>query len=126
MSRRRRPFTPPASLIWLKAVSTPIFIWRPSSLDAPLKGAAIPNKISLSLTPRTALSGALVCAGGGAAAFTAPTEEASATSNGSGDVATDEAAEAATGTAEGSADATSVGRSTCNCAARSDQFAREG
>src|SRR5271166_4123983 len=79
MSRRRRPFTPPASLIWLKAVSTPIFIWRPSSLDAPLKGAAIPNTISLSLTPLTALSGAIVCAGDRAAAFSATTEEALAT-----------------------------------------------
>src|SRR3984957_8860166 len=79
MSRSRRPFTPPAELIWLKAVSTPIFIWRPSSRDAPLSGAAIPNESSLSLTPRTALSGALVCAGGVAAAFAPTTEEALAT-----------------------------------------------
>src|SRR5271167_1439859 len=113
MSRRRRPFTPPASLIWLKAVSTPIFIWRPSSRDAPLKGAAIPNKISLSLTPRTALSGELVCASGGAAAAVT-IEEALATSCEAGDVAvpTDEAA--ATG-AEASGDGT-VRRATCNCA----------
>src|SRR5208282_6354462 len=54
------------------------------------------------------------------------TEEALAISGGSGDVAVEEAGDAAIGTAEGSADATSVGRTTCNCAARSDQSAREG
>src|SRR5689334_1868672 len=48
-----RPLTPPASLARLKAVSMPSFIWRPSSLDAPEKGATIPKRISLSVTPWT-------------------------------------------------------------------------
>src|SRR5271156_3940157 len=113
MSRRRRPFTPPASLIWLKAVSMPIFIWRPSSRDAPLNGAAIPNKISASLTPRTALSGELACAGGGATAAVT-IEEALPTSCEAGDIAvpTDEAAAAG---AEASRDGT-VREAGCDCA----------
>src|SRR5208282_494977 len=113
MSRRRRPFTPPALLIWLKAVSMPIFIWRPSSRDAPLNGAAIPNKISASLTPRTALSGELVCAGGGATAVVT-IEEAVATSCEAGDVAVPTDAAAAAG-AEASGDGTAR-RTACNCA----------
>src|ERR1700716_3677292 len=49
-----RPSTPPASLTRLKAVSIPSFIWRPSSFEEPEKGAAIPNRISRSVMPRTA------------------------------------------------------------------------
>jgi len=41
-----RPSTPPASLTRLKAVSIPSFIWRPSSLAAPVKAADMPNRIS--------------------------------------------------------------------------------
>src|SRR5258708_37633942 len=48
-----RPSTPPASLIRLKAASIPSFIWRPSSFAGPENGAAIPNRISRSVTPRT-------------------------------------------------------------------------
>src|SRR3954470_19249742 len=40
----------------LKAVSMPSFICRPSSLEGPEKGAAMPNRISLSVTPRTAVA----------------------------------------------------------------------
>ena len=54
MSLSIRPSTPPASLTRLKAISIPSFIWRPSSFEAPEKGAAIPNRISRSVTPRTA------------------------------------------------------------------------
>src|SRR5262249_61721640 len=39
----------------------PIFIFWPSSLAGPLKGAEIPNRISLSVTPRKVLLGS--CAG---------------------------------------------------------------
>ncbi len=52
-----RPSTPPASLTRLKAVSMPSFIWRPSSLAGPENGAAIPNRISRSVMPRTARGG---------------------------------------------------------------------
>src|SRR5258705_7703510 len=45
---------PPASLIAPNAVSTPSFICRPSSLAGPLNGAAMPKRISLSVTPLTA------------------------------------------------------------------------
>src|SRR5271163_322113 len=109
----RRPFTPPASLIWLKAVSMPIFIWRPSSRDAPLNGAAIPNKISALLTPRIALSGELVCASGGATAAVT-IEEALPTSceAGGGAVPTDQAAAAG---AEASEEGTAR-RASFNCA----------
>src|SRR5215831_14817081 len=44
---------PPKSLMRLKAVSMPSFIWRPSSLAEPEKGATMPKRISLALTPRT-------------------------------------------------------------------------
>src|SRR2546423_13019690 len=44
---------PPAALIALNAASTPSFICRPSSLAEPLNGAAMPNTISVSVTPRT-------------------------------------------------------------------------
>src|SRR5258705_12793319 len=60
-----RPSMPPASLTRLKAVSIPSFIWRPSSFEEPEKGAAIPNRISRSVTPRTA--GPAGGRGGGAA-----------------------------------------------------------
>ena len=43
---------PPASLARLNAALMPSFIWLPSSLAAPLNGAEIPNRISLSVTPR--------------------------------------------------------------------------
>src|SRR5581483_9216926 len=49
-----RPLTPPASLTRLNAVSMPSFICRPSSREAPEKGATMPKRISLSVTPRTA------------------------------------------------------------------------
>ena len=49
-----RPLTPPVSLTRLKAVSMPSFICRPSSRDDPEKGATMPKRISLSVTPRTA------------------------------------------------------------------------
>src|SRR5262249_12863195 len=48
------PLIPPAALIMPNAVSMPSFIWRPSSLAEPLNGAAIPKRISVSVTPRTA------------------------------------------------------------------------
>ena len=49
-----RPLTPPVSLTRLNAVSMPSFICRPSSRDEPEKGATMPKRISLSVTPRTA------------------------------------------------------------------------
>jgi hypothetical protein len=55
MIRSIRPETPPASLTRLKAVSMPSFIWRPRSLTGPVKAAVIPNRISRSVTPRTAV-----------------------------------------------------------------------
>src|SRR5258705_16451 len=36
----------------LNALSTPSFIWRPSSLADPENGADMPNRISVSVTPR--------------------------------------------------------------------------
>src|ERR1700704_171463 len=36
----------------LNAVSTPSFIWRPSSLADPENGADMPKRISVSVTPR--------------------------------------------------------------------------
>ena len=54
MSRSFRPCTPPPALTSLNAASMPNFI-RPSSLAAPLNGAEIPNRISVSVTPRTAV-----------------------------------------------------------------------
>jgi hypothetical protein len=48
-----RPSTPPTSLTRLNAVSVPSFICRPSSFEGPENGAAIPNRISRSVTPRT-------------------------------------------------------------------------
>jgi hypothetical protein len=57
MIRSFRPPMPPASLTWLKAVSMPSFIWRPRSLTGPVKAAVMPNRISVSDTPRTALTG---------------------------------------------------------------------
>src|SRR6516165_3125166 len=55
MSRSCRPYTPPLALATLNAASMPIFIFWPSSLAGPVNGAEIPNLISLSVTPRTAL-----------------------------------------------------------------------
>src|SRR5450759_4137469 len=55
MSRSCRPCTPPLALATLNAASMPRFIFWPSSLAAPLNGAEIPNRISLSVTPRTGL-----------------------------------------------------------------------
>src|ERR1039458_1427789 len=55
MSRSCRPSTPPLALATRNATSMPIFIFWPSSLAAPLNGAEIPNRISLSVTPRTGL-----------------------------------------------------------------------
>src|SRR5450756_3239726 len=55
MSRSCRPCTPPLALATLNAASMPSFIFWPSSLAAPLNGAEIPNRISLSVTPRTGL-----------------------------------------------------------------------
>src|SRR5581483_5594282 len=49
-----RPLTPPVSLTRLNAVSMPSFISRPSSREEPEKGATMPKRISLSVTPRTA------------------------------------------------------------------------
>src|SRR6266849_1108008 len=54
MSLSIRPLTPPASLTRLKARSIPSFIWRPFSLAAPDRFADMPNRISRSVTPRTA------------------------------------------------------------------------
>src|SRR5476651_843746 len=55
MSRSCRPCTPPLALATLNAAVMPSFIFWPSSLAAPLNGAEIPNRISLSVTPRTGL-----------------------------------------------------------------------
>src|SRR5665213_1775465 len=55
MSRSCRPCTPPPALATLNAASMPRFIFWPSSLAAPLNGAEIPNRISLSVTPRMGL-----------------------------------------------------------------------
>ena len=63
-----RPLTPPASLMRLKAVSMPSFIWRPSSRAEPEKGATIPNRISLSVTPRTFTLGVVASGTEGATA----------------------------------------------------------
>ena len=52
MSWRWRPFTPPLALATLNAASMPRFMFWPSSLAGPLKGAEIPNRISVSVTPR--------------------------------------------------------------------------
>src|SRR5262245_20385759 len=52
MSLSCRPCTPPRALVALNAASMPSFIFWPSSLAAPLNGAEIPNRISLSVTPR--------------------------------------------------------------------------
>src|SRR5215470_13873922 len=41
----------------------PSFIWRPSSLAEPLNGAEMPNRISLSLTPRLESRGSGVISG---------------------------------------------------------------
>ena len=47
----------------------PSFIWRPRSLTGPVKAAVMPNRISLSEMPRTALTGfPKLTAGAGAAA----------------------------------------------------------
>src|SRR5499425_834658 len=54
ISRSWRPLMPPASLMAPNAVSRPSFICRPSSLAGPLNGAAMPKRISLSVTPLTA------------------------------------------------------------------------
>ena len=45
---------PPASLASLNAVSMPSRIWLPSSLAAPVNGAEMPNRTTLSVTPRMA------------------------------------------------------------------------
>src|SRR5450759_5393592 len=55
MGRSCRPSTPPLALATRNATSMPIFIFWPSSLAAPLNGAEIPNRISLSVTPRKGL-----------------------------------------------------------------------
>src|SRR5260370_25494878 len=60
MRENRRPSMPPASLTRFKAVSTPSFIWRPSSLDGPVKAVLIP-----SVSGATTAAGRL---GGGAGA----------------------------------------------------------
>src|SRR5262245_26408692 len=52
MSLSCLPCTPPRALAALNAASIPSFIFWPSSLAAPLNGAEMPNRISLSLTPR--------------------------------------------------------------------------
>src|SRR5215471_17802553 len=44
---------PPAPLMAPNAASRPSFICRPSSLAGPLNGAAMPKRISLSVTPLT-------------------------------------------------------------------------
>ena len=78
-SRSWRPLMPPASLIAPNAVSTPSFIWRPSSLAGPLNGAAMPKRISLSVTPLTSgTRGAGAGAVGVAAATAAGAEGAGA------------------------------------------------
>src|ERR1700722_4338209 len=55
---------PPVSFARLNAVSMPSFIWLPSSLAAPVNGAEMPNRISLSVTPRM----------GEVSSFVAPTD----------------------------------------------------
>ena len=50
-SRRCRPWTPPSALAAANATSKPTFIWRPSSLEVPVKGAAMPKSTSVSVTP---------------------------------------------------------------------------
>src|SRR3974377_1217272 len=64
MSRSCRPYTPPLALATLNAASMPRFIFWPSSLAGPGKGAEMPNRISLSVTPRTALLMLLSCPSG--------------------------------------------------------------
>jgi hypothetical protein len=59
MSRSCRPCTPPLALATLNAASMPSFIFWPSSLAGPVKGAEIPKRISLAVTPRTAEAGSL-------------------------------------------------------------------
>src|SRR5215468_1959770 len=67
---------PPASLMAPNAVSRPSFICRPSSLAGPLNGAAMPKRISLSVTPlRTAARGA----GAGMTATAAATDAGAGT-----------------------------------------------
>src|SRR5262249_5599547 len=53
MSLSWRPFTPPRAFAALHAASMPSRIFWPSSLAAPLNGAEIPKRISLSVIPRT-------------------------------------------------------------------------
>src|SRR5580700_7165672 len=55
---------PPASLASLNDVSMPSRIWLPSSLAAPVNGAEIPSRTSVSVTPRTI----------GALSFAVPTD----------------------------------------------------
>ena len=57
MSRSCRPCTPPLALATLNAATMPRCIFWPSSLVGPLNAAEIPNRISLSVTPRTVLGG---------------------------------------------------------------------
>src|SRR5262245_58064772 len=52
MSWSCRPQTPPLALVALTAAIMPIFIFWPSSLVGPLSAAEIPNRISVSVTPR--------------------------------------------------------------------------
>src|SRR5262245_20978840 len=52
MSLSSRPCTPARALAALNAASMPSLIFWPSPLAAPLNGAEIPNRISLSVTPR--------------------------------------------------------------------------
>jgi len=73
-----RPSTPPVSLIRLKAVSIPSFIWRPSSLEAPENGAAIPNRFLDRFTPRTG-EPAPTCATGAVGAVAAAAEDGAIT-----------------------------------------------
>src|SRR5215471_5322479 len=64
MSRSCRPYKPPLALATLNAASIPSFIFWPSSLAGPVNGAEIPNRISLSVTPRTSLLTLLSCTSG--------------------------------------------------------------
>ncbi len=59
MSRSSRPCTPPLALAALNAAIMPIFIFWPSSLVGPLSAAEIPNRISVSVTPRNRVLGLL-------------------------------------------------------------------
>src|SRR5512144_1591633 len=52
MSQSCRPKTPPLALAALNAAIMPIFMFWPSSLVGPLSAAEIPNRISVSVTPR--------------------------------------------------------------------------